>query len=135
MPRTGDLLILSREHHAALVLARAARKAIENNDDAIARTTVVKLEAYGRDVMAAHFVKEEQLLQIEPRKLDDETIARIFSEHAELRMLCCHSDELDVMERLQRFASLMVTHVRFEERVIFPQLQIEPVVAEKKEAD
>lgn len=124
MPRTGDLLILSREHHAALVLARKAKKAIAHDDASIAQATIASIEAYWRDVMAQHFAKEEQLLRAESKKLDEKSIARIFSDHAELEMLCCHSCELDVMKRLQRFADLMVSHVRFEERVIFPQMQI-----------
>ena len=124
MPRTGDLLILSREHHAALVLARKAKKAIEHDDTAIAQATIASIEAYWRDVLAEHFAKEEQLLQVESKRLDEKTIARVFSDHAELKMLCCHSCELDVMKRLQRFADLMVSHVRFEERIIFPQIQI-----------
>lgn len=36
---------------------------------------------------------------------------------------------LEPTMRLRRFADLVVSHVRYEERVIFPQLQSHPSIA------
>lgn len=123
MPRTGDLLTLSREHHTALVLGRAAKKAIESRDDDVIHATIAKIQGHWRDVMAAHFAKEEQLIQAASGNIDHELMVRIFADHAALKMLSSESCKLDAIERLQRFADLIVMHVRFEERIVFPQLQ------------
>ncbi len=78
--------------------------------------------------MAAHFEQEEQLIKMAPETLSPESVARILTEHAELRALTCGPCLLGPVERLRRFANLVVAHVRYEERVIFPQLQSHPII-------
>ncbi len=128
MPRIGALLSLSREHHTALVLARAARKAADDQDIAAYSAVMVRIEAHWHSVMAAHFAQEEQLIQLAAETLDPESVARIFIEHAELRALACGPCVLEPIARLRRFADLVVAHVRYEERVLFPQLQSHPCI-------
>ena len=128
MPRTGALLSLSREHHASLVMARAARKAAESDDSAICAAAMTRIEAHWRTVLAAHFAQEEQLLQLAKEALDAEFVARILAEHAELRMLACGPCALELVARLRRFGDLLAAHVRYEERVLFPQLQSHPAI-------
>lgn len=128
MPRTGALLSLSREHHASLVMARAARKAAESDDSAVFAAAMTRIEAHWRTVLAAHFVQEEQLLQLAVETLDPESVARILNEHAELRMLACGPCALELVARLHRFGDLLAAHVRYEERVLFPQLQSHPAI-------
>lgn len=126
MPRAGALLSLSREHHSSLVIARAARQAAESGDSPAFSAMVQRIEEHWRTVLCEHFAREEQLLCWAADAVDAESIDRILAEHAELRMLACGSCELDVPARLQRFGELLAAHVRYEERVLFPQLQSFP---------
>lgn len=129
MPRTGALLTLSREHHASLVMARAARKAAESGDSAAYPAAMERIEAHWRTVLAAHFAQEEALVRLAEESLDAATVARFFAEHAELRRLVCGPCALESAVRLRRFGDLLAAHVRFEERVLFPQLQSHPRIA------
>ncbi|QOJ23443.1 MAG: hemerythrin domain-containing protein [Gammaproteobacteria bacterium] len=129
MPRTGALLSLSREHHSSLVLARAARQVAENGDNAAVVTMMQRVEAHWQTVLCEHFAREEQLLRLATDTVDTESADRILAEHAELRMLACGPCELELAARLRRFGELLTAHVRYEERVIFPQLQAHPCVA------
>jgi len=135
MPRTGVLLPLSREHHTSLVMARAVRKAADGNDNAVCLAAVARIEAHWHTLMAAHFEQEEQLIRLAAEALDPESVARIFAEHDELRMLACGPCDLEPAVRLRRFSDLLVAHVRYEERVLFPQLQSHSCVTAKATSD
>ena len=128
MPRTGTLLSLSREHHTSLVVARDARRAASTNDPASLSGAVACIESHWRSALAPHFKLEEQLLETAEGVLDAEVIGRILAEHEELRGLACNSCALAPMERLRRFGELLGSHVRYEERVVFPQLQSHPCI-------
>ncbi len=123
MPRTGALLSLSRDHHTALVLARAARKAAESADKIVCEEVLMRINAHWHQVMAAHFQSEEQLLVRLKDLLDPQAVARIFSEHAMLQQLIVEPGMFELSERLNRLGELLAAHVRYEERVLFPQLQ------------
>lgn len=129
MPRTGALLSLSREHHASLVMARDARRVANDNDAAACSAAITRMEAHWHRMMAAHFDQEERLIRIAADTLDPESMARIFSDHAELRILAGGPCTLEPAARLRRFADLTVAHVRYEERTFFPQLQSHPCIA------
>ena len=133
MPRTSALLSLSREHHASLVMARAARKAADSNDRAVFLEAMTRIEAHWQTVLATHFAQEEQLLRLAEEALDPESVARIFVEHAELRMLACGPCALEPIARLRQFGDLLAAHVRYEERVLFPQLQSHPAIVSATE--
>ena len=124
MPRIGPLLELSRDHHHALVMGRDAKRAAAVNDGAVWAETIACIENYWRDSMAEHFVEEERLIQLAREQLDADAVGRILSEHAELRALAGGPCMLEPRERLSRFSELVSAHVRYEERVFFPQLQL-----------
>ena len=129
MPRIGALLLLSREHHHSLVMARDARRAAGNGDPAIVAATVARMESHWHTVMAAHFEREEQLIRMAKDTLDAESVTQILFEHSELRRLASGPCELEPAARLCKFADLASAHVRYEERVFFPQLQSHSCVA------
>lgn len=135
MPRTGALLPLSREHHTSLVMARAARKAADDNDNIACLAAVARMEAHWHALMAAHFEQEERLMRLAAEALDPESVARVFAEHDDLRMLACGPCGLEPAVRLRRFADRVVAHVRYEERVLFPQLQSHSCVTAKTTPD
>ncbi|UJP05754.1 MAG: hemerythrin domain-containing protein [Nitrosomonas sp.] len=123
MPRSGILLLLSREHHSSLVVARAARQAAECNDAELHRTTIQRVEMHGQTVLNDHFVQEEILLQRVASVFSAAVIARILEEHAILRELASQSCALEPVDRLRRFGELLAAHVRYEERELFPRIQ------------
>lgn len=133
MPRTGDLLSLSRDHHTALVLARAARIAVESADEAACAEVLARMAAHWQQVMAAHFAHEERLLALAKGALDADCVTRVASDHALLRNLIVGPCMLQPLERVRQLGELLAAHVRFEERVVFPQLQ--PVLAESGTSD
>ncbi|SEK63719.1 hypothetical protein [Nitrosovibrio tenuis] len=130
MPRIGVLLLLSREHHHSLVMARGARRAADHNDAAIVAAAIARMENHWHGLMAAHVEREERLIRMAGDKLEPESVTRILSEHSELRRLASGPCELEPAARLRAFADLASTHVRYEERVFFQQLQAHPCVAE-----
>jgi hypothetical protein len=129
MPRIGALLSLSREHHTSLVMARDARRAANEKDATAVSMAMARVEAHWHTLLAEHFEQEERLIQIAEDTLDPESVARILAEHGELRMLASGPCTLEPTARLRRFGDLLGAHVRYEERVFFPQLQSHPCVA------
>lgn len=129
MPRIGALLSLSREHHTSLVMARDARRAANEKDATIVSMALARVEAHWHTLLAAHFEQEERLMRVAEDTLDPESVARILAEHGELQMLASGPCTLEPTERLRRFGDLLGAHVRYEERVFFPQLQSHPCVA------
>jgi hemerythrin-like domain-containing protein len=126
MPRAGALLSLSREHHTALVLAQTALRAAEAaeaGETGAVRSAISEIEVHWHATMASHFEREERLIQLAEDGVDAQSVQRIMTEHAELRMLAGGPCQLEPADRLRRFANLIRTHVRYEERVLFPQLQ------------
>ena len=83
----------------------------------------MRINAHWHQVMAAHFQNEEQLLVRLKDLLDPQAVARIFSEHAMLQQLIVEPGMFELSERLNRLGELLAAHVRYEERVLFPQLQ------------
>jgi hemerythrin-like domain-containing protein len=135
MPRIGALLALSREHHQTLVIARDAGRAAASNDEAVLSTAIARVENHWNDVMAHHFKCEEAFVKTAEQLLNPDAVARFLSEHEELRRLCDGSCGLSPAARLRRFADLASAHVRYEERVLFPELQSHPSVAFAHEQD
>ena len=123
MKRHPDLLQLSREHYAALKLARDARRAAGSGD----ANEVMALAQRVVDLFAAeldpHFCVEEQgILVLLAQAGQHELVARTLADHAELRRLATRLAAPDA-ETLLSFAVLLGTHVRFEEREVFEAAQ------------
>ena len=102
MKRHPQLQDLSREHHGALKLARAARQAAESGNAG----NVVALERAGETTL----------------------VQRTLKEHAELRALASAFSTAEAAESteaamLSRFGDLLASHVRFEERELFEAAQ------------
>lgn len=111
-------------------MARDARRAASENDAAVLSVAIERIETHWHKVLAAHFEQEERLLKIAEDAVDPESVARIFADHAELRLLALGLHEIEPAARLRRFGELLNAHVRYEERALFPQLQFHPCVAQ-----
>jgi hypothetical protein len=117
MKRDARLRDLSRDHHHALVLARfieamCVRDCIE--DDAIA----IVRERFAAEILP-HFLVEEMLLAALHGLGADELVARTRAEHAKMLRLVEDAAGPDPSP-LRELAKLMVEHVRFEERELYP---------------
>ena len=123
MQRAEALKGLSREHHEALVLARhACATAVDpNGADAQAQRTHL-LERWALQ-FAPHFALEEQtLLPALGRAGHSEPVVIALSQHTELRGLVERLRHGD-MPALALWGEAMATHVRYEERTLFPLSQ------------
>jgi hemerythrin-like domain-containing protein len=129
MKRHPQLQDLSREHHGALKLARAARQAAESgkagNVAALARRVVERFAAE----LDPHFCVEESGILVALARAGETTLVqRTLKEHAELRALAGAFSSAEATESteaamLSRFADLLASHVRFEERELFEAAQ------------
>ena len=129
MKRSAALQPLSREHHSALKLAQACQRAALARDEAAAACQNA-LQVYA-DELAAHFFCEEQtllplLLATPQQPLAERTLA----EHRQLYALLAGLRRNDAAA-LQRFGVCLAAHVRFEERELFPALEIKLVELDK----
>ena len=66
-----------------------------------------RVEEHWRLSMAAHFAEEERLISLAKEKLDADAVARVLSEHAELRVLATGPCMLEPRARLSRFGELV----------------------------
>lgn len=123
MKRSPSLQPLSREHHAALVLARACERAGRSgNADAVAAACVRALTEYAAQI-AAHFELEEQrLLPLLHGDAGQALVQRTLADHRALRALLDGLRQNDAAA-LARFGETLAAHVRFEERELFPAVE------------
>lgn len=123
MKRHAELLSLSRQHYAALKLARDAKKAAESGDNDQIAHLAQRIAAAYDDELEAHFrIEEAELLPFLARSGRADLARRTLAEHAELRTLVAALQHPQTPAML-RFAELMNAHVRFEERELFEAAQ------------
>ncbi len=123
MKRHQTLQDLSREHHTALTLALAARRAADSGDPRQVEASARKCGEVFASSLEPHFVVEETtLLPAMARAGEQALVARTLREHDALRALCGELAAGDAAT-LQRFAELLSAHVRFEERQLFAAAQ------------
>ncbi|MFA6979907.1 MAG: hemerythrin domain-containing protein [Ignavibacteriaceae bacterium] len=129
MKRHSALINLSREHHAALILAQILKKDGPNfkdlpTDDEGKRNYTISF--YKTD-LAKHFQFEEEILFPFVNKQSDllkEQTVQLISEHKKLKRLIQKlSTPEDVETMLDRIGMLLEKHIRFEERVYFQKVQ------------
>jgi hemerythrin-like domain-containing protein len=120
--RHPKLQPLSDDHHRALVLARRTRRAAKASDsDSLARTWRDAQATFAAE-LEPHFRAEETWLF---PLLDEGGLRTLFdrarADHKRLRELIrSAADPVTARE----FADLLEAHVRFEERELFPRVEI-----------
>jgi iron-sulfur cluster repair protein YtfE (RIC family) len=128
MKRHESLAPLSREHHGALILAQLIKRnapAYQGLPTDTEEKVNYAINFYKTDLIQ-HFSKEEIIL--EKVKHADAVIAKlveeIITEHAVLtsRFLSLNSSG-DKTTALDEIGHLLQTHIRKEERVLFPLIQ------------
>lgn len=121
MKRSPELTPLSHEHHHALVVAMVLKRA-EGPEPAGA------LVDFHRSEGESHFRVEEQILlpgwlAADP-DADREAATRVLAEHLELRAAVRRFESGEATaEEVRRIGRLLESHVRYEERELFPAIE------------
>lgn len=119
MKRCPELQDLSREHHTALRLALQWRRAAESGDEAKIDAACNQARTAFEAELLPHFREEERCLLPRLEALGASAIvARTLIEHRAMHRLV-RDLEIPDGEILLRFADLLTSHVRFEERDLF----------------
>ena len=128
MKRHPSLAHLSREHHGALILARLLQKdapAYKSLPADTAGKAQYALKFY-KEELIKHFEEEEKVLQLVTgvNGALDLLVQTIVREHQELHVLFksinTHTDET---AHLDEIGKALETHVRKEERELFPLIE------------
>lgn len=123
MQRSPALQPLSREHHAALKLAKACeRAALAADAPDVARACRRAMDACAGELKAHFSVEERTLLPLLDGTPDQPLAGRALAEHGQLYALLDGLQQNDA-ETLGRFGKCLAEHVRFEERELFPALE------------
>ena len=121
MKRHPALVPLSHDHHRTLVRARELREAAAGDGEARRAASARFLRHYAGHVVR-HFREEEELvfplLPLQPPELD-----RVLSEHQRIRALAERLRRSEDADTLAELGSLLESHIRLEERIVFELVQ------------
>ena len=124
MKRDENLQPLSRQHHNGLLMALLLSKGIKRNADPHTMADFI-LEGWDME-LKHHFIMEEDILipALKGKTFDPALTDRLLSEHEQIRSLVglITKGEFNV-EDISKFSGLLEQHIRFEERVYFPEAE------------
>lgn len=123
MQRHPQLQSLSREHHAALRLAKACQQAAQAGQPEVIGLTCSRALLTLKNELSPHFQIEESLWLPLLIKTEEQHYAhQTIRDH---RHLCTLREGLQHNEAsvLAEFGRCLMEHVRFEERKLFPRLE------------
>jgi iron-sulfur cluster repair protein YtfE (RIC family) len=121
--RHPKLQQLSRDHHQALVLAKACQRAASSEDCTTLNLTYTRLAYAMTHELDPHFKNEE--MNFLPRLANgvhDSLIRHTLKDHEQLRALALAAQQGN-QQAMQTFGDLLAEHVRFEERELFPAIE------------
>lgn len=118
LKRVKELQELSRDHHHGLLLCWKIRTGFSKN---IAPERIKRYaDWFYTQHLLPHFELEEEYV-FSILKEDNELVKKALSEHRRLRRLFSHKNAID--KNLGLIEEELETHIRFEERVLFPEIQ------------
>jgi len=120
--RNQHIVPLSQDHHSGLLFCWKIKEGLKKGVDFFRIKQYINF--YWKHHLKEHFLEEEELL---------------FNQRDDELTRCGKDDHLKLIERIGRinnfeetnkedylsFAELMIEHIRFEERMLFPHLEIE----------
>src|SRR5690349_7260343 len=124
MKRHKQLQPLSRQHHNGLLAALLLKKGIAKAADAKVMATFIL--DFWRNDLKEHFENEEQVLipVLRNTSFDKDLTNQFLEEHALLRSyIAALKNNADDIPIIQSFAALLEKHIRFEERIYFPEAE------------
>lgn len=128
MKRHETLAPLSREHHAALILAQLLKKGAPVYKDLPTgkEEKIIYAQNMFQNSLKEHFEKEELLIKkVQHCHADIEKLGReIMAEHQQLTEFFLSLDKATNQEdSMDYLGNALDTHIRKEERVLFPLIQ------------
>ena len=132
MKRAPELKDLSNHHHQGLVQARRLRRAATGEEATTPEDAAETFLKFWQGETTAHFREEEEvLLPVLTRYGGDAgrgPVAEMLGQHAQIRGLVMElSDEVRNgvvrTETLKGIGELLETHIRLEEREVFPMIE------------
>lgn len=116
--RHSALLPLSQEHHHSLLLCWKIREGLKR--DVLPERIKTYADWYWQTHLAPHFEAEEKyLFPILPP--DNENVKKALNDHQKIKRLFHKNDEL--IKNLNRIEEELEKHIRFEERILFNEIQ------------
>lgn len=123
--RSKALQPLSREHHHGLLLCWKIRTGLKKSID------LSRIKAYTdwffKNSLLTHFNIEEEFI-FPLLGNEHELVKKALTDHRRLKRL--FEDTTDIKKSLSRLEEELESHIRFEERILFPA--IEKIVKEKE---
>lgn len=120
MNRNKNLIPLSHEHHTGLQFCWRLEQGIRKGANLSLMQEYVL--HFWDDHMQSHFRKEEELLL--PMLPAGHTLAhQLEEEHQEIRELINRLYTAQDLETLVHLRDVVYNHIRFEERLLFPQIE------------
>jgi iron-sulfur cluster repair protein YtfE (RIC family) len=129
MRRHNSLVFLSQDHHQGLMLAQLIKKgapAFKKFPNSAEGKKKYTLEFYHNE-LSRHFDEEENLLYpfVKGKNSSiDKLFDEIINEHKIIReIISSLADNINIEEKLDRLGKLLASHIRKEERQLFPSIQ------------
>jgi hemerythrin-like domain-containing protein len=129
--RNSNIVKLSRDHHASLLFCWKLRQGIKRHT-AIERM-VKYVQYFWSQHFAPHFKEEEEFLFA---PLHDDKIQKAIEDHKKIRSIIndlSHLDSVQSTNQLSGLADTVDEHIRYEERVLYPHLEV--LLSEKQLED
>ncbi len=128
MKRHPSLEVFSRDHNVGLVLGRKLVQSSSLGGDC-RRKAAHELLQYWKDELADHFTEEERLLI--PLIPGNELRERLGREHLVFSESVAYLDEDRIdPDLLANLGQLLIDHIRWEERVLFPSIEQSALVSQ-----
>jgi hemerythrin-like domain-containing protein len=123
--RSEFLQALSRDHHRGLSVALRLKRATA---DSAANASQAFLE-FWRTEGRQHFRIEEEVLlpaYARHRPVDEPAVVRVLTDHVDLRRLAADVEAHDTssLSSLHELGHRLERHIRHEERVLFPDIEM-----------
>ena len=118
LKRHKALQPLSREHHHGLLLSWKIRSGFSKNIE------LERIKTYSDWFFEHHLIPHFQLEEAHVFPLldpDNELVKRALADHKRLKSL--FTDTNDVEKSLHKIEEELEQHIRFEERILFPEIQ------------
>ncbi|MBA5249333.1 MAG: hemerythrin domain-containing protein [Gammaproteobacteria bacterium] len=125
MKVADELLTLTREHHQSLSLGNNAVNVHKAGDEAKIKTLCLKIAQTFKPAYKKHFETEEQtIFALLKDKSSDLNVlcTQLKNQHQQLYQLA--EDLPSQPELLLEFGTLLKTHTRTEDRVLFPNITL-----------
>lgn len=118
MKRNENLVPLSREHRFGLLCVWKIRQGVSKGVDY--RRILNYINYFWKESLSRHFETEDRVLpEMENAILQNQ----MEQEHSQIRKLISHINASDDKQLLLDFANALQNHIRFEERVVFPEYE------------